>query len=176
MRVQPAWLRYPTLGSKRSPLAMRVLTGLSFLLLLVAGPAALGQQGPPAPMSFDLSDHQWTHRLLLVFAPSDGHPDLTEQRQRATGFVEGFRDRDLLFVSVLEEGASRVGDRAMDAASAATVRERFGIEPGAFAVVLVGKDGTEKRRSDRPVPIEDLFAQIDQMPMRQREMRDGNRR
>ena len=144
------------------------------LVLLLCGPPVLGQPASTSPMSFDPADHKWTHRLLYVFAPSDDHPDLVAQRQMATGFVEGFRERDLLFVSVIERGTSEVEGRAMDAASAAELRETYGIEPGGFAVVLVGKDGTAKRRSAAPVPIEALFEQIDGMPMRQREIRDAD--
>ena len=141
-----------------------------FVLLLFGSAAALGQPATSSNMPFDVSDHRWTHRLLLVFAPSDEHPDLLAQRQMATGYVEGFRDRDLLFVSVLEEGDSLVDTRPMDEASAEQLRERYGIGSGEFAVVLIGKDGTEKRRSGQPVAIEDLFEQVDQMPMRQREL------
>jgi hypothetical protein len=141
-----------------------------WIVLFAIPVVALGQPVPTSPMPFDLSDHRWTHRLLLAFAPSDGHPDLLAQRQMATGFAEGFRDRDLLFVSVLQEGESAADGRPMDGASAAALRERYGIDPGDFTVILVGKDGTEKRRSERPVAIESVFGQIDQMPMRQREL------
>ena len=40
---------------------------------------------------------------------------------------------------------------------------------GAFAAVLVGRDGGEKFRSSEPVPAEKLFGLIDAMPMRRRE-------
>ena len=43
---------------------------------------------------------------------------------------------------------------------------------GEFAAILVGKDGTEKFRSDEPVRPETLFGLIDAMPMRRREVRD----
>ncbi|MCS4120976.1 hypothetical protein GGP45_001318 [Salinibacter ruber] len=42
----------------------------------------------------------------------------------------------------------------------------------AFRVVLVGKDGTEKRREAEPVSARSVFDTIDAMPMRQREMRE----
>jgi hypothetical protein len=144
--------------------------------LFFGSAATLGQPDTSAPMPFDVSDHRWTHRLLLVFAPSDEHPDLLAQRQMATGFAAGFRDRDLLFVSVLERGDSLADNRPMDEASAEKLRERYDVEPGEFAVILIGKDGTKKRRSDRPVSIEALFEQIDQMPMRQRELQQRNQR
>ena len=143
---------------------------LLVLLFLFGSAAALGQPDPRTTMSFDVADHRWTHRLLLVFAPSDEHPQLLAQRQMATGFAEGFRDRDLLFISVLEKGESLVDNRLIDQASVEKLRTRYGVEPDDFAVILVGKDGTEKRRSERPIPIEDLFEQIDQMPMRMREL------
>lgn len=147
------------------------MRGLLFVVLFLFGSAvSLAQSDPSSTMSFDVDDHRWTHRLLLVFAPSDEHPQLLEQRQMATGFVEGFRDRDLLFISVLEKGESLADNRPIDQASVEKLRARYGIESDDFAVILVGKDGTEKRRSGRPVPIEDLFEQIDQMPMRMREL------
>lgn len=41
-----------------------------------------------------------------------------------------------------------------------------------FAVVLIGRDGGEKFRSDDPVSVEELFSKIDEMPVRRREMRE----
>ena len=41
-----------------------------------------------------------------------------------------------------------------------------------FAVVLIGRDGGEKFRSDGPVSVEELFSKIDEMPVRRREMRE----
>ena len=56
----------------------------------------------------------------------------------------------------------------------AAARSRFRVEDGAFAAVLVGRDGGEKFRSSEPVPAEKLFGLIDAMPMRQREMNAGS--
>jgi hypothetical protein len=55
---------------------------------------------------------------------------------------------------------------------AAWAWDRYGVEPGRFAAVLVGKDGTVKHHFNEPVGPEDLYALIDQMPMRRREMRE----
>lgn len=52
------------------------------------------------------------------------------------------------------------------------LRERYGIAEGQFAVILIGKDGGEKLRRLEHVPIETIFALIDTMPMRRREMQD----
>ena len=42
----------------------------------------------------------------------------------------------------------------------------------AFTFILVGKDGTEKMRSNTVVTADRLFAIIDAMPMRKQEMRN----
>jgi len=41
---------------------------------------------------------------------------------------------------------------------------------GSFVFILYGKDGGEKYRSVRPVPLKTLYAIIDAMPMRKQEM------
>lgn len=151
---------------------MKRSVGLLVLFLLNSA-AVLGQS--PAPMPFDEADHRWEHRLLYVFAPSDQHPHLLAQRQMVEASDDGVRERDLLVISVLERGESLADGTPMDETSAMRLREIHDVEPGAFAVILVGKDGTEKRRNDEPVAIEALFEQIDRMPMRQREIRERNR-
>ncbi len=40
-----------------------------------------------------------------------------------------------------------------------------------FCIILLVKDGTQKRRDEFPVEPAVIFAQIDAMPMRQQEMR-----
>lgn len=44
-----------------------------------------------------------------------------------------------------------------------------------FTLILVGKDGGEKYRSEKPAPAAELFALIDAMPMRQSEMRRASK-
>ena len=57
--------------------------------------------------------------------------------------------------------------------TAAALRERYAVPEGAFAVVLIGKDGGEKERYDKPVQPDVLYEVIDAMPMRRREMQGG---
>lgn len=56
--------------------------------------------------------------------------------------------------------------------SAERLRQQFGITTEDFAVILVGKDGTEKQRSQTLIDPATIFSAIDAMPMRQQEMRD----
>lgn len=118
--------------------------------------AALSMEAQQA-MAHDLASYRWTSRILVVFAPRAAHPGLIEQRRLYRAMGNGAHERDLVLVE--EVGASP---------EAGAVRARFGVDNG-FAVLLIGKDGGEKLRSDRPLDEAALFPVIDAMPMRQAE-------
>jgi hypothetical protein len=123
------------------------------------------------PMSFHLSDHQWQHRVVLVFSPSEQSPAYQQQMQRWQADRQGVRDRDLKLVEVVGK-VGRVDGKPITSASVARLWQEFGVKPDEFLVILVGKDGTEKQRSQVPIDLAALFQTIDAMPMRQQEMRD----
>jgi hypothetical protein len=123
-----------------------------------------------------MAEHRWSHRLLFVFAPSPHDERFKQQVARLSNASDGMSERDLLLVSVVTGGPSQANGRPLTTGAAQRLRERFNIAPPAFRIVLVGKDGTEKRRDEAPVSARSLFDTIDAMPMRQREMRgDGGR-
>ena len=121
-------------------------------------------------MTFNLSDEQWQHRVLIVFTPSKQSPLYQQQQQAWQSRNEGMQERDLKLIEVLATGASRVDGQPMSAASADRLRNQFGVALEDFAVILVGKDGTEKQRFSQPVDLSDIFSTFDTMPMRQQEM------
>jgi hypothetical protein len=84
--------------------------------------------------------------------------------------ASGVRERDLLVFHVMEQGKSFLDSREIPSAEAQALRQRLGMAPGAFTVVLVGKDGGVKLQQSGPVALSDIFGLIDSMPMRQREM------
>jgi len=89
-----------------------------------------------------------------------------------TGSEEGFSERDLLRGDLLETGTGSFGGEPAPSGQVSAVRKRFQIEAGHFTAILVGKDGTVKHRTNTPVTPENLYALIDAMPMRRREMRE----
>jgi hypothetical protein len=120
---------------------------------------------------FDLNAYQWKNRLLLISAPSEDSLDYQLQMRMLEGQRPKFEDRDLLVVELLEICKSRIATQSIDEATAAKIRSRFNLDPQEFSVILVGKDGTSKRRYVSPVSPGDVFAEIDTMPMRRQEMR-----
>ncbi len=108
---------------------------------------------------------RWRKRVMVVFAPSPDDPRLREQRREATVLAAGPDDRDLHLVVV-------AGDRVEGATDAAAeLRRRFHMEPAAFRVLLVGKDGGVKLSEAQVVPAPRFAELIDAMPMRRDEMR-----
>ncbi len=122
--------------------------------------------------AFDNGRRAWEHRLFLIFAPSPGDDRYVRQMRLLEGARDGFAERDLLRGDLFEGETGTFDGGPVSAGQAAWAWERYGVEPGRFAAVLVGKDGTVKHRSGKPVEPEDLYALIDQMPMRRREMRE----
>ncbi len=135
---------------------------------------------PSDSVDLRLQAHRWEHRLLFVFAPSDQADSLAAQEEAFDGHGAGFRDRDLLLLTITggEEGTLRKApgteSQLLTDASVRRLYDHFGVPADAFRVVLVGKDGTEKRRDAEPVTVRSVFDTIDAMPMRQREMRDAS--
>ena len=121
----------------------------------------------------DLDAHRGEHRLLLIFAASSRDENLARQDRLLEGSGDGDAARDLVLCDLLEDGSGSFGGETVSPGEAAEARERFGVEPGRFTVLLVGKDGTVKHRSREPVEPGELYALIDAMPMRRREMREG---
>ena len=110
---------------------------------------------------------------MLVFAPSRASAAFEAQERALAGHEAGMAERDLLLIDVFEEGPSCSDRAALSDAAADALRARFAPASRAFAAVLVGKDGTAKARFDAPVLPDELFARIDAMPMRRREMGEG---
>jgi hypothetical protein len=98
-------------------------------------------------------------RTVYIFGNSTHHTTVIAQLDSLNRYRSECAERDMriLLVDQLKERES--------------LHFRFGLTPSTFAVVLVGKDGTEKFRSTQPVSAPALFALIDQMPMRRWEMR-----
>jgi len=153
---------------------------LRFLpVLVLALMPTVAMATPADSVDFRLEDHRWEHRLLFVFAASDTNEALARQEEAFADHDAEFRDRDLLLLTVTrsDRGTHRTVPGAdpqpLTEAAARRLRERFDVAPDAFRVVLVGKDGTEKRRDAEPVTARSIFDTIDAMPMRQREMRES---
>ena len=120
---------------------------------------------------FSLGDYQWGKRLLVVNSPAPDEPKFARQLQQVAATGREFGERDLVLISLATDGTSLAGKRKLDPTQVEEIRAALGIDAGAFSVLLVGKDGTVKLSKNTIVPMDDIYALIDKMPMRQREIR-----
>lgn len=81
-----------------------------------------------------------------------------------------FAERDLLVAEIFVSDTSVLDGQPLSDADAARLGVRFAVDPQEFAVLLIGKDGTVKRRDRQPIQPEDLFSSIDAMPLRQHKL------
>lgn len=116
---------------------------------------------------------RWKNRLIFLFANSEANDILVKQLKSFQEHQEGIKDRDLKIFIVYPDKIVKYPEQDEISASANSVRKEY--KPEGFTYLLIGKDGTEKLRSNEQVSIQKLFSTIDAMPMRRREMRDGNK-
>lgn len=106
----------------------------------------------------DLSLYRWRQRLIVIFAPSPHDQRYIAARETMLGQKAGLVERDIVVLV----------DASPDAGGG--LRAQLGVD--GFRMLLIGKDGGVKIDRAAPIPAEVLFATIDAMPMRQREMRE----
>jgi hypothetical protein len=93
-------------------------------------------------------------RLLLVFESSKDTDFFNRQKGIAEAHLADFVERDLVVI--------QVGDPAL--------YRRYGVKSDKNTLLLIGKDGSPKWRSQQVADAKTLFALIDAMPMRRAEM------
>lgn len=139
--------------------------------------------GPP-PAQPTLASLRHDYRPLLIFTADN--QELRRQLQMLAPRTVDLQQRQILVLPLplheSEESRSRQEWRGilpegevsmLTPEESAAARRRFRVSPDEFTVILVGKDGGEKLRSRTPVTIDTLIHLIDAMPMRQKEVRDG---
>ena len=145
----------------------RIVRRLAFVFVGVVASTVLGSA---TAVAAELSDYRWERRPLLLFAPRDSDPRLVETLSRIEASRCDFVSRDMVLGLVVAEGNSTLDGQAIDAGQSRRLADQFGIGDNAFSVLLIGKDGGEKLRVDEVPDLRTIYAVIDGMPMRSREM------
>ncbi len=142
------------------------LAGALALIILATSAALM----PARAAAAELSDYLWQSRPLLLFAPTDSDPRLVETMRRIEASRCDFADRDMVLGRILAEGTSTLGSDVVGTDQARRLSAQFGIGANSFSAVLIGKDGGEKLRANDVPDLQAIYAVIDGMPMRGREM------
>ena len=107
-----------------------------------------------------VNDMRGRRRVLLIASPRRDSPQARDQQAFFAAWRAEAAARD---VSLVEVEGSRVTGASDTAAS---LLRRYRLDPAAFQVLLIGKDGHVALRSPQPVSASMLQRTIDAMPMR----------
>ena len=121
----------------------------------------------------DFSKYKWRNRILVFSAPSLSNETFKEQLESFLSTPKKLDDRNLL-IFVLIKG--RIYDHNLNTVphfDVNAVRKKLNMPVAYEGLVLIGKDGVSKLKKEYPVNPKNIYDAIDQMPMRQKEMREN---
>jgi hypothetical protein len=144
------------------------MTVLPALIVFMTAGAAMAQV-TTAP-SEGVPDGLHGRRILIIVANAADDPSLLEQRQSVKTDAAGYCERDVAIVEIIN-GAGAIDGRPITPGQSQSLAKLASIS-SRFGVALVGRDGGLKLAKSDPVASDTVFALIDSMPMRQREMHD----
>ena len=128
------------------------------LIFLVMGNKSNAQVHP------DLKAYQWKNRLIVINGVSDVHKQIEVFDQPSLA------DRNMKIL-ILQKDQVVTNDKDTLRIDPNAIREHLNIPQNDYAVLLIGKDGGIKMRKNEFVNPNIIYALIDQMPMRQSEMK-----
>jgi hypothetical protein len=123
----------------------------------------------------NLSSHQWNDRLVIIRVKDQSNPLLKSQISELKKSVNGLNDRRII---VYQSIPGKFQKGLLDSDNwkvSANFFEKLKESDSGFEIVLIGLDGGIKLQKNELLKYEELFAIIDQMPMRRSERkRDFN--
>jgi len=126
---------------------------------------------PLSTIAVTLEDLEWQSRPLLVFAADHHDKEWQAIRKDMNNYQCEIEDRNIVLGNFFLNGESTLSGQQVTEGYASELRQRFGVEANEFTVILIGKDGLEKYRSNKIPIVTELLGLIDRMPMRRIELR-----
>jgi hypothetical protein len=118
-----------------------------------------------------LEELKWKNRVLLFFQAGDEGGGV--EWDMSDSLKKEFTERDLVYF-IIGDSVSSNTPYTFTQAYKEKIMRLYALGSKSTCYVLIGKDGGSKLRKEANQPDwEELFATIDAMPMRQREMRDN---
>ncbi|WP_122569790.1 DUF4174 domain-containing protein [Pseudomonas viridiflava] len=149
-------------------MSIRSLTSAVLLVaagLVLAGPALAADSDGP------LAQERGKTRPLIIIVSSKADPTLVSVKKalEEPANREAFAQRNMVLFTVVNTIGER-DNKTLDAQSTMALIRELKLNAGdKTKVILKGKDGETKLKKDENVDLKEIFATIDQMPMRERE-------
>jgi len=125
--------------SEREGMMMRTRMQIALLSLL----ASL----TPVAAGYDLDQHRWSERLLVLVTPQADDPVLQEQLHVISRRNDAMLDRELELVQ-LHLDTGRVRERTLSSEEVGQLRSRLGLSDEDRLLILIGKDGGSEAPCD----------------------------
>jgi hypothetical protein len=160
---------------KRTP-GHCIHTKMKGLLVAALTTVALAGSGSPGKV---MSRYKDVARPFVIFAPDAADVRFAQELSELRARTSDLRERQVVVLVALEQNGPKVWRRGLDPqvwpeldpSDQTALRSDFQVHPSSFAVFLIGKDGGVKRTKYGVLGFEELRSTIDQMPMRQDEMK-----
>ena len=105
-----------------------------------------------------LQDQGKNKRVIALYTYNINNVAYQQQIKLLEADEPGLTDRNIIIKSIIYNNHTESRFKAQNI-------------KGGFTLILIGKDGGEKFRSNKAVPLKQLYGLIDAMPMRRAEMR-----
>ncbi|RXG12378.1 putative protein DUF4174 [Leeuwenhoekiella aestuarii] len=141
---------------------MRTITNLALFLFALSSNA-----------QEDFLKYKWRNRILVFSTASLDNETFIAQWEKFKSSQKKLEDRNMLLF-VLAKG--RIYDKELKVIHhyhIAPLRKKYQIPQTFNGITLIGKDGLVKLQKQFAIEPQLIFETIDQMPMRQREMREN---
>ncbi|MBN3583694.1 DUF4174 domain-containing protein [Algoriphagus aestuarii] len=126
---------------------------------------------PLSVFSQQLTSYQWKNRLVLIHTVNSQNPLFNKQVLELENHLKGLEERRIVVFKFLPGLYQKGFDDASSWEKFQENQGKYGRTETDFEIILVGLDGSVKLRKNDILSAEDLFKTIDQMPMRQSEIR-----
>jgi len=123
----------------------------------------------------NLSTHQWENRIILILVNDTTPPELQAQLTEFRTHSAGMTERKLVVYQIQPNQFQRGLNAENKWISSNKLYKKYKSDDTPFEVILIGLDGGIKLTQHELLTCKKLFAIIDGMPMRRREMRDKRR-
>ena len=120
----------------------------------------------------DLSKHRWENRLILLLTEDENNSTFQSQLAEFRKDLTGLNERRLIIYQVMP-GEFKTGLNGDDKIKSDRLYNDYKKTDSGFEVVLLGLDGGIKLQQGELLQLERLYAIIDAMPMRRREIEGG---
>ncbi|UZD22739.1 DUF4174 domain-containing protein [Algoriphagus halophytocola] len=126
---------------------------------------------PIANFAQDLSSHQWKNRLIIIQTKNPGDPLFKQQIHELQTHQKGLDERRIVVYQNTDQKYRQGLTLEGKWVSTFKESEKSPKENKEFQISLIGLDGGVKLQKNTVLSCDELFKTIDQMPMRQSEMK-----